>query len=159
PGFPQKIHRELSASAWILTTGVLSLSVVTALRIGVPANYQQKAIREIERRGGFARGNGRTPPEVHILFGVPISKAFYSVFDVHIYGAEFKDADMRLLRAFPNLPGLSVNDTAITDEGLQELKMLSRLQGLSLSGAAITDQGLKNLERHPRLRSLDLQRT
>lgn len=50
------------------------------------------------------------------------------------------------LKRLPDVRGLGLNNTMITDRGLTHLKHLSQLEYISLSGTRVTDAGITDLK-------------
>lgn len=66
------------------------------------------------------------------------------------------DADLELVKGFPGLRKLTLNNTKVTDAGLDHLKGLEALEKLYLVDTAITDAGLDRLKDMEGLRILSL---
>jgi len=56
---------------------------------------------------------------------------------------------------FPDLKGLSLAKSQITDSGMAKLSQLKELETLNLSGTGLSDIGLKQLQGLENLRELD----
>lgn len=65
----------------------------------------------------------------------------------------------RHLSAFPQLKGLTIKFSKVTDAGLVHLQQFSKLEDLSLETAVITDAGLAQLKGFTQLRTLNLKGT
>lgn len=70
-----------------------------------------------------------------------------------------RDADLPLLRFFPNLNTLYLWHTRITDDGLKEIARRKQLTTLVLAWTKITDVGLAEISQLTNLRTLDLRNT
>lgn len=69
------------------------------------------------------------------------------------------DEGLKCLRDFRSLESLGLADTLITDEGLKHLKGLTNLEVLYLQNTSITDAGLVHLKKLNKLRVLHLHGT
>lgn len=63
------------------------------------------------------------------------------------------------LSAFPQLKGLTIKFSKVTDAGLIHLRQFSQLQDLPLETAGITDAGLEQLKDFTQLKVLNLKGT
>src|ERR1700722_18021818 len=55
------------------------------------------------------------------------------------------DAEVRLLKRFPNLQTIWLTGTDVTDGGLRELQAFDRITNVVLKSTRVTDQGLANM--------------
>ncbi|HEX6212841.1 MAG TPA: c-type cytochrome domain-containing protein [Methylomirabilota bacterium] len=74
-------------------------------------------------------------------------------------GTAVTDAGLTALARFPHLTRLRLDRTAIGDAGLVHVGHLSRLESLNLYGTKVTDEGLSHLEELASLRTLYLWQT
>lgn len=72
---------------------------------------------------------------------------------------KFKAEDLKCLQSLPDLQGLWLGRSAITDAGLKHAAGLKKLNVVGLIGTGITDAGLKELSGLPQLRNLFLSST
>jgi len=80
--------------------------------------------------------------------------------DVRVFGEEDTvDADLKRLATVPQLRGLYLPNTAISDAGLEYIKDCNTLEVLSLSDTQVTDAGLAHLKGLTNLRDLWIQGT
>jgi len=79
---------------------------------------------------------------------------------VSLRGAWVGDTDLRRLNELPNLTGLDLSLTRITDQGMLELKPLPNISDLNLYFAEyVTDEGLAAIKDWKHLRTLNLHGT
>ena len=64
-----------------------------------------------------------------------------------------------VVRAFPNVTVLYLDETAITDAGMKHLRSLARLDNLVIGRTRVTTKGLAELASLPKLRFLGLPKT
>jgi internalin A len=69
------------------------------------------------------------------------------------------DRDLMLLLEFKEVGFLSLNDTAIGDDGMATIGKLAKLRVLELGGTRITDKGIKQLANLSDLEQIVLDRT
>jgi hypothetical protein len=85
--------------------------------------------------------------------------AGHPVVSVELGNTRVRDADLKVLRQFPELRELHLIGTDVTDAGLREIGELRGLQMLNLRRTRVTDSGLRELWRLANLRILDLADT
>jgi hypothetical protein len=79
---------------------------------------------------------------------------------LYLPGNKVTDADLKLLKAFPQLQVLKLDAASkITDAGLKEVASLKHLQDLGLGSTQVTDAGLKHLAGLKQLKALNLNFT
>lgn len=79
------------------------------------------------------------------------------VIEIDLRGSQrFRDAHVLLLKQFPNLRSLSLQELSITDQGLIELGKLTALTKLNLFGTSISDAGMTHVGKLTELRTLQL---
>lgn len=103
------------------------------------AELRLKAILDIKSRGGDVGLNGMG-----------------DVTEVAMPGRNFSDAQVVLLKQFPKLEIVDLDESAVTDAGLAVLAQLPNVKELYLSGTAVSDAGLKSVQGLQDLRSLHL---
>ena len=74
-------------------------------------------------------------------------------------GPTFGDQTLDTLILFPDLKGLSLAESQITDSGMAKLSRLKELQKLDLSDTRVSDAGLKQLQGLENLGELDVGKT
>lgn len=114
-----------------------------AARGGDPDPAQARAVREIERRGGWV-----CPEAPFFAEGVVVA-----------LGRKATDEDLVHLQYLSRMQILAIEHTEVTGAGLAHLKDLKSLKVLSLEDSPITDAGLAHLEGVKHLRELDLNGT
>jgi hypothetical protein len=127
--------RTASSCAFLLLAAVAAASNARPVRA---QDDKQKLVDEISRRGGDAHidEHERGKPVLSLL----------------LCGARFADSDLqRYVRAFPKLMTVSIDSTAITDDGLSALKDSTRLGGLGLKSSSVDGSFLAALTDHPNL--------
>jgi hypothetical protein len=115
---------------------------------------EREAVERIEKTGGrvgYAEASGL----LRKILGEEWSRRVARV----DCGPETSDADLRYLKALPELVRLYLNETAITDAGLEHLKGMTQLRWLKLDDTAITDAGLEHLKGLYNLDALVLEGT
>jgi hypothetical protein len=140
----------------VIVAGWIGL-VFGIIRTG-DAAQEQRAIALIERMGGRAHttGAGLYHEEGQAAGG----RSGFLVADFHTSRfSRFGDDDLFPLRRMPQLAGLDLTETRVTDAGLAEVGRLPHLTTLKLSRTPITDAGLAHLTGLASLRQLDLDGT
>lgn len=102
-----------------------------------------------------------------ILWGTKITGAGFkghvpqlTVSQLNVMQTPVNDAGLaNIARAFPNLTSLSLDETAITDEGLKHLRSLTSLNHLGLGRTRVTAKGLAGLAVLPKLNQLYIPRS
>jgi type II secretory pathway pseudopilin PulG len=158
----QAKRRRYRFSLRTLFIGILAVALVCgwfAAKLQI-ARRQQQAVATIRATGaevGYDYNQNRPPQWLTDLQGVDF---FCPVITVHVYpNTNITDADLALLKTFPNLQCLYINRSSITDAGLKNLSALTRLQFLYLDRPCISDEGLRSLQNLAQLRELDLSKT
>jgi hypothetical protein len=136
-----------------LLTAVLVLEAL-GLHFGMPIYRQQRAIREIERRGGVVYTSERGPDWLRQWLSVDVRNAFSQAYDVTIYEKDFDDLNARHIAELTGLESLILAKCPITDAGLVNLSGLRRLEYLEIFRTQITDKGLTHLRGLTNLRHL-----
>ncbi|HEY1343150.1 MAG TPA: hypothetical protein VGF59_37085 [Bryobacteraceae bacterium] len=106
---------------------------------------EERAIAEVERLGGKVRKDGQLP-------GTPVTR-------VQLTEGRVTDAELQVVKSFPQLRSLDLRRTPVTDKGMVHLERLTKLQELYLDSTRITDAGLGRLEGLKELRKLTLSDT
>lgn len=130
--------------------GVLIVAVCCVscgLAFAGPAVSEKQALAELKAIGGVL---------VHYDQRAPENPVVLVDFTNH---AQFKEAWLSNLGAFPRLSGLGLGGTSLGDAGLRHLRGLTSLETLSLAQTKVTDEGLAELLTLKRLRRLDLRGT
>ena len=116
-----------------------------------PRRHQNVRLAAIRQLGGTVETDPKLP-------GRPVVK-------VSLAGTEFRDADLAVLQAFPELRELNLTGWCkemqknhLTDAGLKHLQAL-RAEVLDLDWHNVTDTGLPRLEGLSRLKRLNLNET
>jgi hypothetical protein len=107
---------------------------------------EKEAIESIEKLGGKVERDNRKA-------GKPVIKVDFASCE------KLKNDDLKVLKGFPQLEWLSLNNTAITDAGLAHVKDLKKLKTLGLADTRITDKGLDYLKGLKNLDALNLNGT
>ena len=82
------------------------------------------------------------------------------VIDVHLEGARYDDGALAIAGKFPELEGMSIARSGITDDGLEKLPVLKNLQMLNIMARGVTDRGLLALRtKMPSLKDVWLAET
>jgi hypothetical protein len=151
-----------------LLIGSLTLTA-GAVALAQETDEQSKAISALAKLGGKVGIGDKKDPK--------------AVLSANLNDSKVGDADLALLKSFPNLrelylgrakvgnPGmthlaalgklqtLSLAYTQVTDEGLKDLAGLKQLESLALTGTKVGDAGLKHLHQMKQLRELYLRGT
>ena len=78
---------------------------------------------------------------------------------INLGSSKITDAELVLVRAFPQVRGIDLSRTRIGNTGLTHLRDLTALEELQLYNTDVNDSGMENLRRLSRLRWLMLKRT
>ncbi len=81
------------------------------------------------------------------------------VVSIDVGNAKLKDQDLKILKQFPHLQKLHLQNNPISDEGVKQLSGLSFLESINLSGTKITSQSLNDLATCKELKKLFLYNT
>jgi hypothetical protein len=109
----------------------------------------------IEKIGGIVSRRHPHLENLPSIFGMDIE-----IVDVNLGGNHnVTNANLSLLEVFPELRGLNLSGTGISDEGLAHLAGLLNLDDLGLEHTGITDAGLVHLKNLEQLQSLGLEHT
>jgi Leucine Rich Repeat (LRR) protein len=92
---------------------------------------EDKAAKAVEKLGGYALRDNK-------MKGKPVWAAMLSF-------TKATDADLKVIKDFPHLRAIHLQNTKVTDAGLQEVKTHTDLEELNLVATAVTDSGLKEL--------------
>jgi hypothetical protein len=107
---------------------------------------EQPAINAVKARGGFVTLDENAPekPVIGVFFAFP-----------------FQEADLALLKPFPNLRELGVHLSPVTDERVEVLARLTALSSLTifLDGTPTTDDDLERLKPLDKIAALWLRGT
>lgn len=76
------------------------------------------------------------------------------VIDLRLEGPQFDDKALAHVARFPELEGLSLARSAVTDAGLEKLPVLKNLERITLIGTKVTNRGLKALGKMPSLQQV-----
>ena len=106
-----------------------------------------------------AAATAQTPDERVTSLGGKIERDGSAVTGIDFFGTQIGDADLSVVRSFPDLQSLGLSGTKITDAGLTDLVGLNKLHTLKLAFTDITDLGLFTLAKMPGLQNVDLLRT
>jgi internalin A len=148
---------------WIGAAMVVLIVISVGLRIAVPIYQQELAIREVERAGGSVPAVVWTGPK------------FLKMWTYHGRPGMFWEAclvnlpndtnDRKLqqlmpyLRALKSLGGVSIDNSAVSNDGLALLAELRGLEYITLDSTPITDRGLANLKALDKLKMISLANT
>lgn len=75
---------------------------------------------------------------------------------INLYGTNVTDADLAWLAKCPQLEVINLSATSISDRGLRQLAELPRLRRLAAGSSRITDAGCRTLATFPALEELEL---
>jgi hypothetical protein len=75
---------------------------------------------------------------------------------INLYGTNVTDADLAWLAKCPQLEVINLSATSISDRGLRQLAELPRLRRLAVDSSRITDAGCQTLASFPALEELEL---
>ncbi|HUG96248.1 MAG TPA: hypothetical protein VMJ94_01795, partial [Nitrososphaera sp.] len=106
---------------------------------------QEKAIAAIKKLGGETATSALTSFSKQgkvVLENLPGKPVVL----VYLEETKVTDADLAMLKAFPDLIRLDLTTTSITDAGLIHLKGLTKLEWVGLARTKVTDKGLENLQ-------------
>jgi len=76
------------------------------------------------------------------------------VIDLRLEGPQFDDKALAHVAKFPELEGLSLARSAVTDAGLEKLPVLKNLERITLVGTKVTNRGLKAVGKMPALQQV-----
>jgi len=141
---------------------VLLVVAVICLYLAIAVNRgrdQLKAVQHVKNLGG--RVAYSEFPGVQSTIARWISKEFvYDISSVDLACTKATDSDVQLvIRAFPQLVGLDLEGTRITDDVCCEIAKCSTLQDLSLRDTRLHGTQLDALQKCPKLWTLDLSET
>lgn len=130
-----------------LATAIILSSLLFAQENSSPRSSlsSQQAIGKLEELGAEIRVDGEQPNQ--------------PVWSVDLSGKPVSRETLRLLRAFPQLETLLLNDTEVDDGLLGIVAENPRLKELELAGTRITDDGVAHLAALRSLERLTLDRT
>jgi len=148
-----KLYLPRPLSLFLLTV-VLVLGGL-GLRFGIPIFRQQMAIREIRRLGGDVYRRPGGPEWLRKWLPDSCQQVIGRVRDVDLGTSEVTDADLVLLREFPEAERLSLARSQVTDAGLRQLSGLDHLDGVILDRTDVTVAGLEHLRSMPQLRHVN----
>ena len=154
---PRRLSIRLPRPLWIgVATAVLVVAGV-GLRIGLPIYRRAVAIREIRLLGGNVRVLMSGPHWFTEIVPDGWKQVFGTVHDVNMAVPAVTDAHLRLLRDIPDVEGIALSESQVTDAGLAQLIELERLEGLMICHTQhVTDAGLKHIARIRRLQYLNV---
>ena len=128
----------------MLAVGFVLVVIAVGLSVWMPYQWEQVAVREIERLGGSV-GSVRGGPDWLRGMGMV---ALDRVVAVHLRGVtSIGNDDLKHLSGFDSLESLWLDDTQISDAGLKHLSGLANLNYLSLKGTQVTDEGVESLKK------------
>ena len=155
---------------------VMVLAVLTIvgglLAVALPAARvyrQRQAVARVEKLGGIVVydyqyhagkiDQSATPPGAQFLrkwLGDDIfaTVAYVSLGSPSEPGRAVTDADLKVLRSFPQLTVLQIADPRVGDQGLAYVGQLGYLETLGLAWGSFSDSGLENLKGLTRLREI-----
>lgn len=112
---------------------------------------EQEVIQEIKRWGGSVgteAGGSEWLRKLARKDGLIDIKFFERISFILVDGKAVTDADLAhwQLSRLPNLNGVSLDRTAVTDTGLAQLSGLTNLREVSVNGTAVSDAGLVYLD-------------
>jgi hypothetical protein len=82
------------------------------------------------------------------------------VIEIDLRGSQrFRDGHVQILKQFPHLKTLTLEELNVTDQGLIELGKLTQLIKLNLFGTEVTDAGMNHIGKLTELRTLQLGKT
>jgi Leucine Rich Repeat (LRR) protein len=155
---------------------VLGIAVVAVLWTLVVLNHYReswKALRAVELHDGRVIYEWQVDRDGRIVCSadeaVPSRSVFLLVlgrdprldlrriWGVSFEGSRIQDAELQLLRSFPNLRSVDLRKTEITDQGLRNVANIKSIEFLSLQHTEIGDGAVPYLSQLPRLRNLDLR--
>jgi len=158
-----------AAFRWRLQFTILSLlamTVATSLAFSWLAVEERRAkerraaVNTIKELGGVVDDDGNTDLTWEWLRKL-LGDDFFENADVaQLQGLETPDTSLDRIdfKPLPELRGVYLDHTAVTDAGVERLKGLIQLEELRLKATRITDAGLKHLEGLSQLQLLDLER-
>ncbi len=175
PAKPKRQWYQWGVGALVLLgiVGVVVLVCVTSfLR---PRLSYRSAIAPIQSHGGYAEGHARSGAAGVVFVGFRQKGPGLTDADLgelrkhleklpNLQGLDLSytkitDAGLDHLKGLTSLERLYLRDTKVTDAGLERLQGLSRLSGLRLGGTQVTDAGLGHIEKLNKLEELGLNRT
>lgn len=141
---------------------LLMLFLLLSLPLGWVAHQRRvafqtrAAISEIRERGGLLHFWAKVYPEpLHQLLGSPPNLAIIEFPEP----CNFTDADLQWLTRLPRVPGLSLHNTAVTEEAFPLLSHIAELKRLDLRGTPFDDASIEHLQEIDGLQGLDLRDT
>lgn len=145
-----------------LTLALMTFVLVVAtacLLFGLPIYRQQRALRAIEKCGGWIQDTRPFGPGwLRKLIGEQRLERFNWVTELSIYEG-CSDADLAAISGMTSLEYLEVSDGGITEMGVENLRRLPNLRDLILYDNPITDIGMTHLRGLRKLQVLDIRKT
>ncbi len=112
-----------------------------------------EAIALVKQLGGY----------VHVVDG-QVQGLLFVTEEIFVVGAPNQvteptvtDQTLAVIKSFPHLKSLAMDDKKITDQGMVHLAELQELEELALAGTLVTERGLKHLAHCKHLKKLDLR--
>ncbi|HEY7314651.1 MAG TPA: hypothetical protein VH643_35205, partial [Gemmataceae bacterium] len=126
---------------------------------GIDVPLTEDVLRALEKLPSCTYLSTSIPPQ-----GLGVFTRLPQLRDLSLDPSEGRPAEeflhgLKEIARLPQLTGLCLAGTTITDSALEELAPLGNLEELNLGGTRVTDAGLAHLTRLPQLRSLDLTDT
>lgn len=115
------------------------------LALGCQGSSPDRLVADIQQMGGSCAVDEQKPDKPVIQVNLGMSSA--------------DDRFLERLKVWPQLQGLFIWNTGITDAGLEHVRHFNQLQKLDVSGTAITDAGLQHLKGMASLREVNLRGT
>ncbi len=142
---------------------VTLLAILLGL-IVAPAERQRRAVRAIEKVGGYVEyeADGQRKALIHApewLQTIVGQDYFKAIIGVRLRNTKIGDAGLEHLKGLTSLKLLYLHGTKVSDTGLEHLKGLTSLEDLELSGTEIGDAGLEHLKGLTSLQQLRLSNT
>ena len=134
------------------TSGASLLLFMTA---GVWSSFSLDMLRRVDhlaKTGRQYREMAIRPLSKQWFWPGPIAVQYLTV------GPDATDDDLRAMRGWKELNGLTIESDKISDAGLENVAQFNALSSLSLVSPHVTDEGLRHLEGMNAIRWLDLDR-
>jgi Leucine-rich repeat (LRR) protein len=124
-----------------------------------PERREKMLVTEAKKPETPARSPTESPLDKVAALGGKVERTGTAVTRVDLFSTDTHDADLDILKAFPDLKALSLASTKVTDAGLERLQALPKLEELSLNFTDVTDKGLAALAKLKELQKLSLLQT
>lgn len=140
----------------LLLTLFLSIPLAWIAHCRRDASTTRQTLREVQERGGNVYYYESNQPEfLYELLG-RMPRVAYIDFPEQ---CDFSETDLAYLEMLPEVPGLSLRNTAVTHNGFSRLKSIPGLERLDLRDTQLDDESVKWLQEIKNLEALDARNT